>query len=98
MGREMAATEDRRFTTISGIEIEPLYDAADVEVDYERDLGAPGAFPFTRGVYPTMYRGRLWTMRQFAGFGTRRGDERALPLPARRTGRRGSRPRSTCRR
>ena len=40
------------------------------EVDYERDLGYPGAFPFTRGVYPSMYRGRLWTMRQFAGFGT----------------------------
>jgi methylmalonyl-CoA mutase N-terminal domain/subunit len=41
-----------------------------VEVDYERDLGYPGVFPFTRGVYPSMYRGRLWTMRQFAGFGT----------------------------
>ena len=39
-------------------------------VEYERDLGYPGAFPFTRGVYPSMYRGRLWTMRQFAGFGT----------------------------
>jgi methylmalonyl-CoA mutase, N-terminal domain len=43
---------------------------ASVELDYERDLGYPGAFPFTRGVYPSMYRGRLWTMRQFAGFGT----------------------------
>ena len=41
-----------------------------MEVDYERDLGYPGGFPFTRGVYPSMYRGRLWTMRQFAGFGT----------------------------
>ena len=41
-----------------------------VEVDYDRDLGYPGAYPFTRGVYPSMYRGRLWTMRQFAGFGT----------------------------
>ena len=41
-----------------------------MEVDYERDLGYPGAYPFTRGVYPSMYRGRLWTMRQFAGFGT----------------------------
>ena len=39
-------------------------------MEYERDLGAPGEFPFTRGVYPSMYRGRLWTMRQFAGFGT----------------------------
>src|SRR6185369_771855 len=41
-----------------------------VDLDYERDLGFPGSYPFTRGVYPSMYRGRLWTMRQFAGFGT----------------------------
>ncbi len=58
------------FSTISGVENEPLYTAEQVEVDAERDLGLPGAFPFTRGVYPSMYRGRLWTMRQFAGFGT----------------------------
>ena len=58
------------FSTISGIENEPLYSPDNVEVDYERDLGYPGVYPFTRGVYPSMYRGRLWTMRQFAGFGT----------------------------
>jgi methylmalonyl-CoA mutase, N-terminal domain len=58
------------FSTISGIENEPLYSADNVEIDYEGDLGYPGVFPFTRGVYPSMYRGRLWTMRQFAGFGT----------------------------
>ncbi len=58
------------FTTISGLENEPLYTPDTVEIDYERDLGFPGAYPFTRGVYPSMYRGRLWTMRQFAGFGT----------------------------
>ena len=58
------------FSTISGVGNEPLYSAESVPVDYERDLGYPGAFPFTRGVYPSMYRGRLWTMRQFAGFGT----------------------------
>ncbi len=58
------------FSTISGVENEPLYSADNVEFDYERDLGRPGSFPFTRGVYPSMYRGRLWTMRQFAGFGT----------------------------
>ena len=58
------------FSTISGVENEPLYSPDNVEIDYERDLGWPGAFPFTRGVYPSMYRGRLWTMRQFAGFGT----------------------------
>src|SRR6476646_8289326 len=58
------------FTTISGLENEPLYTPDNVELDYERDLGYPGVYPFTRGVYPSMYRGRLWTMRQFAGFGT----------------------------
>jgi methylmalonyl-CoA mutase, N-terminal domain len=62
--------EDELFTSISGAEVEPLATPETVEVDYERDLGYPGAFPFTRGVYPSMYRGRLWTMRQFAGFGT----------------------------
>src|SRR5712691_10458346 len=67
------ATPEREgevFSTISGIENEPLYTPESVEVDYERDLGYPGVYPFTRGVYPSMYRGRLWTMRQFAGFGT----------------------------
>jgi methylmalonyl-CoA mutase N-terminal domain/subunit len=58
------------FSTISGLENEPLYTPDDVALDYDRDLGYPGVFPFTRGVYPSMYRGRLWTMRQFAGFGT----------------------------
>jgi methylmalonyl-CoA mutase N-terminal domain/subunit len=62
--------EGELFTTISGIDVEPLQTPETVEIDYERDLGYPGAFPFTRGVYPSMYRGRLWTMRQFAGFGT----------------------------
>ena len=57
-------------STISGIPYEPLYSPVNVSVDYERDLGDPGRFPFTRGVYETMYRGRVWTMRQFAGFGT----------------------------
>jgi methylmalonyl-CoA mutase N-terminal domain/subunit len=58
------------FSTISGLENEPLYTSDTVETDYDRDLGYPGVYPFTRGVYPSMYRGRLWTMRQFAGFGT----------------------------
>ena len=62
--------EGELFSTISGVENEPLYSAENVDLDYERDLGWPGAYPFTRGVYPSMYRGRLWTMRQFAGFGT----------------------------
>jgi methylmalonyl-CoA mutase N-terminal domain/subunit len=58
------------FTTISGLEVDPLYTAESVEIDEDRDLGYPGVHPFTRGVYPSMYRGKLWTMRQFAGFGT----------------------------
>jgi methylmalonyl-CoA mutase N-terminal domain/subunit len=58
------------FTTLSGAPLKALYGPDDARVDVERDLGLPGQFPFTRGVHPTMYRGRLWTMRQFAGFGT----------------------------
>lgn len=54
----------------SGLTIAPVYRPADAAVDYGRDLGDPGVFPFTRGIQPTMYRGRLWTMRQYAGFGT----------------------------
>jgi len=58
------------FTTNSGIPVDRLYTPADVPVDYLTDLGFPGEYPFTRGVQPTMYRGRFWTMRQYAGFGT----------------------------
>src|SRR5580698_3662421 len=52
------------------MEVDPLYTPEDVKGDYATDLGHPGQYPFTRGVYESMYRGRLWTMRQFAGFGT----------------------------
>jgi methylmalonyl-CoA mutase, N-terminal domain len=59
------------FTTISGRAIERLYTAEDLNgLDYRRDVGNPGEFPYTRGIHPTGYRGKLWTMRQFAGFGT----------------------------
>jgi methylmalonyl-CoA mutase N-terminal domain/subunit len=61
---------DALFTTISGVENEPLYTPDNVAIDYDGELGFPGVFPYTRGVYPSMYRGKLWTMRQFAGFGT----------------------------
>jgi methylmalonyl-CoA mutase N-terminal domain/subunit len=62
---------DALFETISGQAIDPLYTEEDLaDWDSERELGFPGEFPYTRGVYPSMYRGRLWTMRQFAGFGT----------------------------
>jgi methylmalonyl-CoA mutase, N-terminal domain len=61
---------DAEFSTISGQPIEPLYTEADAAPEAEARIGVPGAFPFTRGPYESMYRGRLWTMRQFAGFGT----------------------------
>ncbi|MCI2431810.1 methylmalonyl-CoA mutase family protein [Candidatus Acetothermia bacterium] len=69
--REKKSPERReRFITVSNEEIARLYTPEEIkELDYERDLGYPGEYPYTRGVYPTMYRGRLWTMRQFAGFG-----------------------------
>jgi methylmalonyl-CoA mutase N-terminal domain/subunit len=59
-----------RFSTWSDIDVDALATPADVTIDYAKDLGLPGEYPFTRGVQPTMYRGRLWTMRMFAGFGT----------------------------
>ena len=61
---------DAEFSTMSGHPIEPLYTAEDIPADLEDRVGHPGEYPFTRGPYPSMYRGRLWTMRQFAGFGT----------------------------
>ncbi len=65
-----AKSRDAEFTTVSAVPLKALYGPDDAQVDYERDLGFPGQFPFTRGVHANMYRGRLWTMRQFAGFGT----------------------------
>ena len=65
------AERKKQFSTTSGIEIDRVYDPTDSNgFDFTRDLGFPGDYPFTRGVQPTMYRGRLWTMRQYAGFGT----------------------------
>jgi len=58
------------FTTPSGIEVKRLYTPLDLKGSYEEKLGYPGEYPFTRGIYPTMYRGRLWTIRQYAGFGS----------------------------
>ena len=68
---ERTPESKERFLTVSGREIDRLYTPADApDLDYAADLGFPGAYPFTRGVYPTMYRGRQWTRRQIAGFGT----------------------------
>jgi methylmalonyl-CoA mutase N-terminal domain/subunit len=67
----LAGGNDARFTTISGRPIASVYRPHDTaDVDYERDLGDPGRFPYTRGIHETMYRGKVWTMRQFAGYGT----------------------------
>jgi methylmalonyl-CoA mutase N-terminal domain/subunit len=69
----VAAMKERReaFTTISGLPVERLYTPDDVAtIDYSRDLGDPGEFPYTRGIHRTGYHGKRWTMRQFAGFGT----------------------------
>src|SRR5215813_5397392 len=70
MSTTRAKERKEKFTTSSGIELKNHFTPQDVELNVERDLGAPGEFPFTRGVYETMYRGRLWTMRQYAGFAT----------------------------
>ncbi len=64
-----AKLRDVDFSTLSGDELQPVYGPDDVELDEHADLALPGVFPYTRGIHPSMYRGRLWTMRQFAGFG-----------------------------
>ena len=66
---KQASERPARFSTVSDMELDPLYTPDDVAGSYDDALGNPGEFPFTRGVYGSMYRGRLWTMRQFAGFG-----------------------------
>jgi len=69
--RDRAPERDAAFATSSGKPVEPLYAPDDLDgFDYQEQLGFPGAHPYTRGIQPTMYRGRLWTMRQYAGFGT----------------------------
>ena len=68
---EGANSRQQEYTTLSGIEVKPVYEpGTSYAIDFDRDLGRPGEFPFTRGPYPDMYRGRLWTRRQIAGFGT----------------------------
>src|ERR671932_1043458 len=64
------AERKESFTTLSGEPVKPLYTERDLPANPKEAIGFPGQYPFTRGVYPSMYRGRLWTMRQFAGFGT----------------------------
>ena len=69
----LARSAERKdvFTTLSGVPVERLYTPSDLaDFDYARDLGDPGEYPFTRGIHRTMYRGKVWTMRQFSGFGS----------------------------
>ena len=69
MATKTDAERRERFETPSGIELPVDFNPENTEpVDYKKDLGAPGEFPFTRGIYPNMYRGRFWTMRQYAGY------------------------------
>jgi methylmalonyl-CoA mutase, N-terminal domain len=67
-----APERDAEFSTMSGVPVKPLYTSEDLgpDFDYDEKLGYPGEYPYTRGVYPNMYRGRLWTVRQFAGYGS----------------------------
>src|SRR5215472_340313 len=67
------ATKERqeKFTTLSGVPVDPVYTEDDLnDFTYSRDLGDPGQYPYTRGIHRSMYRGKLWTMRQFSGFGS----------------------------
>ncbi len=69
----------KEFTTLSGVPINRLYTPADLAgFDYARDLGNPGEYPYTRGIHATMYRGKVWTMRQFSGFGSPEDTNRRL--------------------
>jgi methylmalonyl-CoA mutase N-terminal domain/subunit len=68
---EKSPERQKEFTTLSGVPINRLYTPADLsDFDYSQDLGDPGEYPYTRGIHPTMYRGKIWTMRQFSGFGS----------------------------
>ena len=73
LAQSMAGHPERKpeFATTSSEPIQRLYTPLDIaDLDYQKDLGLPGEYPYTRGIHPTMHRGRLWTMRMFAGFGT----------------------------
>ena len=71
--------EDREYSNSSNIKIDELYTSQDLRKNFEdKYLGLPGSYPFTRGIYPNMYRGKLWTMRMFSGFGTPEDTNRRL--------------------
>ncbi len=72
LGESLRNTPEKKksFTNISQKVIERIYTSLEGDIDYLNDLGFPGEYPYTRGIYPTMYRAHPWTMREFAGFGT----------------------------
>ncbi|MEI2721405.1 MAG: methylmalonyl-CoA mutase family protein [Gemmatimonadales bacterium] len=76
---KLPVRDDATFETLSGVAVEPVY----TPLDAGAGEPLPGEYPYTRGIHPTMYRGRLWTMRQFAGFGTAEDTNQPLPLPSR---------------
>ena len=83
LSKILSETPERlpRFTTVSDLEIKGLYTPEDIKgIDYSNEIGFPGIYPFTRGVQPSMYRGRLWTMRMFSGLGGPEETNQALPL------------------
>jgi methylmalonyl-CoA mutase N-terminal domain/subunit len=85
LSKILSETPERlpRFTTVSDMEIKGLYTPEDIQdIEYTRDIGFPGVYSFTRGVQPSMYRGRLWAMRMFSGLGGAGGNEQAFPLPS----------------
>ncbi|MBI5355720.1 MAG: methylmalonyl-CoA mutase family protein [Candidatus Aenigmarchaeota archaeon] len=78
MTAKKTALQEERLKTLSGFDVKRIYTGEDSETNYDKDLGEPGKFPFTRGVYETMYREKLWTMRLFSGFGTPEQTNRRL--------------------
>ena len=99
LAKSLEKSGERResFETLSGLETDRVYTPEHVaDLDYTRDIGFPGEYPFTRGIQPTMYRGRPWTIRQYAGFGTPEATNDSNSCS--RRGSPACRPHSTCRR
>ncbi len=95
-GVNVDAAGQARFTTISGVPVERLYTETDLPGEWEANGSAPGEPPYTRGIHPKGYRGKLWTMRQFSGFASPEETNAALQISAGKRRRAGSRLPLTC--